>query len=199
MHFRRICLDMDGVLCDFYRGIARLLNQEARYEAYLAGPAVKEASDYEVFGINKEAALRLVDDAGEDFWANLEPYPWFKNLHATAETVGEGCSILSSCGRFSHAHAGKLRWLKRHGLITKDTDVILSHRKYLHAGRYDVLIDDNPEYLRKWEEAGGYPLLVNRHWNGNEGLSETEVMTALTAKFPKTLLQSYTDAARGWH
>lgn len=184
IRFRRVCIDMDGVLCDFYRGVARLLNKERLYDDYLANP-VASAHDYELFGEPKSAIQSRINDAGEAFWAELPAYDWVPALMRAAKDSGEGVSILSSPGRFQHAHIGKMRWLKNHGILSAHTDVILAHRKYLHAGPNEVLVDDYPEYLARWTAAGGQGLLVARAWNRDTpGLSEAEILRHLAQPPP---------------
>jgi hypothetical protein len=177
--YRRVCLDMDGVLCDFYRGVARVLDMEGKYDEFLMTVQPTESNNYEFFGIPKTEILSAVDDAGEEFWVNLPAYEWVPELVSTAIRQGDGVSFLTSCGRFKHAHVGKIRWLKKHGILTSHTDVILSHRKFLHAGPREVLVDDYPVYLNRWAEDGGIPLLVSRAWNGYKGHDEADVLTQL--------------------
>lgn len=177
--YRRVCLDMDGVLCDFYRGVARLLDREALYDAYLVAPGAA-SHDYEFLDLPKHEIQERINEAGEDFWLDLPAYPWASELVSAAVRAAEGVSILSSPGRFTHAHVGKMRWLKRHGILSAHTDVILAHRKYLHAGHRDLLVDDYPRYLDLWTAAGGRGALVERAWNRDQpGLTEAAILALL--------------------
>lgn len=63
----RIYLDMDGVLCDFVGAACKLHGRD---------PAtVTHWNFFKDWGMTAEEFWRPIHEAGEDFWANLEPYP----------------------------------------------------------------------------------------------------------------------------
>ena len=133
---RRLFLDCDGVLADFDAGATRLLgmspaNFQARYGAGRFWARLAAAPDF-------YARLPLMPGAMELFDAvrHLEPV------------------ILTGLPRGTWAAPQKVRWAARHFPGTRVITCLAVHKRK-HCEHGDVLVDDNPKYRDRWEDAGG--------------------------------------------
>jgi uncharacterized HAD superfamily protein len=52
-NYRTLCLDMDGVLCDFYHGVAKILGMEKKYAEFLREVQPTESNNYEFLSFPK--------------------------------------------------------------------------------------------------------------------------------------------------
>ncbi|WP_239451009.1 5' nucleotidase, NT5C type [Methanosarcina horonobensis] len=146
----KVFLDMDGVLTDFTGACERL--SEHMMFWYTA---------------DKERFWRHITEAGADFWSDM---PWMaggKELHGFLKSSGLHPTILSALpnpdrkAALINARKGKLEWLKKELGTPYANNAILCFRpeKALQSGTSRVLIDDNPDNIREWEEAGGTAVL----------------------------------------
>lgn len=177
-YFRKVCLDMDGVMCDYMKASNELFGKELEYQTYLKAPFYPVSCE-KIYNISTEKYYTEVDNAGVDFWANMEPLSWSRDLFNAAQKHSDGITFLTNPGRFEHAHIGKIMWLKKHGFWGKGIDVIFSKNKYLHAGPTDVLVDDDIDNIEKWNNANGIGFLVKRPWTVHKGYSESKILETL--------------------
>jgi len=151
----KVFLDMDGVLTDFTGSCERL--GEHMMFWYTA---------------DKERFWRHITAAGTGFWSDM---PWMaggKELHYFLKSSGIHPTILSALPNpdrkiaLVNARKGKLDWLKKELGTSYANNAILCFRpeKALQSGTSRVLIDDNSDNIREWEEAGGTGIL---HKNTN--------------------------------
>jgi 5'(3')-deoxyribonucleotidase len=150
-----IFLDMDGVCCDFASAAAAACHH--------AGEAITQWNMARQFGITDEEFWRAVDAGSEDFWANLRAYPWFPAIHEALKEQGS-VYITTTPSQSPRSFAGKTRWL--HGYFGRDfRDFIFTPHKHLLAAPGRVLIDDNAEMCKRFEEHGGRAILFPQPWN----------------------------------
>ena len=146
----KLFLDMDGVLTDF-TGACEKLGENMVF----------------LYSTDKERFWKRVSSAGTGFWADM---PWMeggKELHGFLKSSGFSPKILSALpnpdlkAALAHARKGKRSWLRRELGICYAEEAILCFRpeKALHSGISRVLIDDNSDNIREWEEAGGIGIL----------------------------------------
>jgi len=69
---------MDGVLTDFVSAVLRIHDRIELLKNWPPG----ERDIPKVLGLSRGAYWRKIDEQGSDFWASLEPYPWFDELIA---------------------------------------------------------------------------------------------------------------------
>jgi hypothetical protein len=143
-------LDMDGVLTDFTE-------------------ACEQLGEHMMFWYSndKDRFWKHIMSAGPEFWSEM---PWMaggKELHGYLEGFGFCPTILSALPgperkkALADARKGKTQWLRKELGTQYANNAILCFRpeKALQSGISRVLIDDNSENIREWEEAGGTGIL----------------------------------------
>ena len=150
-----ILLDMDGVCCDFASAAARACGH--------AGERIVKWNMYEQFGITGGEFWRHVDAGGVSFWTGLDAYPWFPFLYQALMVQGE-VYFTTTPSQSPYSFAGKIAWLQRR-LGNDFQRFIFTPHKHLLAGPGRVLIDDNAETCKRFEEHGGRAILFPQAWN----------------------------------
>tara|TARA_E500000331_G_scaffold79428_1_gene74996 strand:- start:1597 stop:2775 length:1179 start_codon:yes stop_codon:yes gene_type:complete len=147
-----VYLDMDGVLADFFGGIEKMYGVENW----------KQLTNDKTKDLKKEVIDRIT---GTDFFATL---PKFQTADALIDMVkkftGGTFSINTSPLRGDHENSGKYKkvWISNN--IEKPAEIIVTGRKETYAkdkgtGTPNILIDDRPVNIQKWQSAGGYGIL----------------------------------------
>jgi len=148
-------LDMDGVLTDFTGACEKLGEHMMLW-----------------YNSDKERFWKRITSAGPEFWSEM---PWIaggRDLHRFLIDSGFCPTILSALPNpdrkkaSANARTGKIRWLRKELGPQYANNAILCFRpeKALQSGASRILIDDNPENIFEWEEAGGTGIL---HKNAN--------------------------------
>ena len=147
-----VYLDMDGVLADFFGGVEFLYGVEHW----------KELTNDKTKDLKKQVIDRIT---GTDFFAVL---PKFDTADALIDMVkkftGGKFSINTSPLRGDHENSAKYKkvWISNN--IEQPDDIIVTGRKESYAkdkgtGTPNILIDDRPINIQKWQAAGGYGIL----------------------------------------
>ena len=147
-----VYLDMDGVLADFFGGVEKMYGVD--HWKQLTSDKTKD--------LKKEVIDRIT---GTDFFATL---PKFTTADALIDLVkkftGGKFSINTSPLRGDHENSGKYKkvWISNN--IEQPDEIIVTGRKETYAkdkgtGTPNLLIDDRPINIQKWQEAGGYGIL----------------------------------------
>lgn len=162
MKIDRILLDVDGVLADWVAGVCRLFDRDqSEMEA-------EWGHDYDicsVLGCSTSEMWRRVDEAGEDFWANLEPYPWADQLYDLCRSLAP-TTILTSPSHDPTSLAGKLRWLDEHmGKGEHFRKFLIGPDKVACARPGALLIDDRDANCDDFRSYGGQAIVFPRPWN----------------------------------
>ena len=169
---------MDGVLCDFEKGVIKAINRELSSDnpknPELAVAVVNDlgrnyvtVDDIQKFSPGKSSAAtkymyKLVHD-DENFWANLDWQPGGKQLWAYIRKF-EPDILTSPMDKQGHNEslAGKLIWVEKNLGLSPDR-VNFAHDKYKFAvsedGKPNVLIDDFETKVKPFTEAGGIVIL----------------------------------------
>lgn len=151
----KICLDIDGVLADFVGATAKLMGFD---------PAIVTCWNYfDKIGITESHFWDRIHSQGENFWADLEPYPWMADLVKACQDVAPTI-LLTSPSSCSTSAAGKVRWMKRH-LGDRFRDYLIGSKKEFCAHGDSVLIDDSDANCDKFGAHGGYAILFPQPWN----------------------------------
>lgn len=151
-----VYLDMDGVIADFFGGVERLYGVD--HWKQLTSDKTKD--------LRQDVIDRI---AGTDFFAHL---PKFNTADTLIEMIkkftGGQYSILTSPLRGDNENSGyyKKVWIGKN--IVKPDDIIVTGRKESYAvknGVPNILIDDRPINIDKWQSKGGYGILyqANKH------------------------------------
>lgn len=146
----KLFLDMDGVLTDFTGACEKLDDNMIFW-----------------YSSDKDRFWKQITAAGTEFWSEM---PWMtggQELHRFLNSSGLCPIILSALpnpGRgkaLVNARKGKIRWLRKELGNPYAQNAILCFRpeKALQSGSSRILIDDNSENIREWEEAGGIGIL----------------------------------------
>ena len=147
-----VYLDMDGVLADFFGGVEKMYGVEHW----------KQLTNDKTKDLKKEVIDRIT---GTNFFATL---PKFDSADSLIDMVkkftGGNFSINTSPLRGDHENSGKHKktWISNN--IAQPDEIIVTGRKESYAkdkasGTPNILIDDRPINIEKWQSAGGYGIL----------------------------------------
>ena len=154
-----ILLDLDGVCCDFYGAAVK---RHGRDPAWLTTVDLRNQHVSDALGLTfTEFWKPMLGDMS--FWTDLEPTPWFTQLWQLLTSLAP-VTIVTAPSSDPMSAAGKMAWIYRH--IRADyPDISLDRRKYRQARSRRVLIDDRPDQVRDFRQAGGFAVLVPGHLN----------------------------------
>ena len=161
-----ILLDMDGVIADFHTQAIGVLNTwlEKRYTTEMY---VNECVGWDMwrpYGIDCDTFVRLIDET-PNFWIDIPPYPWAKELYDYCMEIGEGnVTICTTPFHDPACSSQKQEWLSKH-LGINSSSVMLGSRKYLMAKPGNVLVDDYNKNINRFIKEGGDGALVPSSWN----------------------------------
>lgn len=145
VRIKTIYLDMDGVLADF----------DDRWNA--------------IFGESPTESRR--QNKNNEYWetfvqteqfATLPPFPGWDTLFETVKSYGVNVEILSSSGGQKYhdeVSAQKKKWLKDYSIDIPVNIVPGRRLKSNYATANTLLIDDTPDVIMGFHEAGGYGIL----------------------------------------
>ena len=147
-----VYLDMDGVMADFFGGVEKMYGVEHW----------KQLTNDKTKDLKKEVIDRIT---GTNFFATL---PKFDTADALIDMVkkftGGKFSINTSPLRGDHENSAKHKkvWINNH--IEQPDEIVVTGRKESYAvdkgtGTPNILIDDRPINIQKWQAAGGYGIL----------------------------------------
>ena len=127
----KIYVDMDGVITDFPKQIADLLN--------------KKLNRNWDFGDDPKV-WKKITEAGVSFWANMSWMPDGKRLWNTLKKYRP--TILSAPTKDFSSIQGKKKWIAKN---TPSTSYIIEKQKHKYAEPDAILIDDRMKNIKKWE------------------------------------------------
>ena len=157
----RILVDLDEVLADFVGAALRI---HARSPADLAGMPARSWSIVEPLGLTERTFWHPIDLAGEDFWAQLPLLPHALELVNLIELFDPEWYLATTPSRSPSSFAGKRRWITRVFGDSFDRFVFTPH-KHLLANSKTVLIDDRPQSVYRFHQAGGKGIIFPTPYN----------------------------------
>jgi 5'-nucleotidase len=151
-----VYLDMDGVIADFFGGVERLYGVD--HWKQLTSDKTKD--------LRQDVIDRI---SGTDFFAHIPKFNTADTLIEMIKKFTNGrYSILTSPLRGDTENSGyyKKVWIGKH--IVKPDNIIVTGVKETYAvknGVRNILIDDRPINIDKWQSKGGYGILyqANKH------------------------------------
>ncbi len=147
-----VYLDMDGVLADFFGGVEFLYGVDHW----------KELTNDKTKDLKKQVIDRIT---GTDFFAVLPKFPTADALIDTVKKfTGGKFSINTSPLRGDNENSAKYKKIWISNNIEQPDEIIVTGRKESYAkdkasGTPNILIDDRPINIQKWQAAGGYGIL----------------------------------------
>ena len=147
-----VYLDMDGVLADFFGGVEKLYGVQHW----------KELSSDKTKDLKQEVINRI---SGTDFFATLPAFNSAGELISMVkEFTGGNFSINTSPLRGDNENSTKYKKLWIQNNIEQPDEIVVTGRKESYAkdkasGTPNILIDDRPVNIQRWQGAGGYGIL----------------------------------------
>jgi hypothetical protein len=147
-----VYIDMDGVLADFFGGVEFLYGVENW----------KQLTNNKTKDLKKEVIDRIT---GTDFFAVLPKFPTTDALiDMVKKFTGGNFSINTSPLRGDHENSAKYKKLWIANNIETPDEIVVTGRKETYAkdkasGTPNILIDDRPVNIQKWQAAGGFGIL----------------------------------------
>ena len=160
-----VYIDMDGVLADFFGGVEKMYGVEHW----------KQLTNDKTKDLKKEVIDRIT---GTDFFATL---PKFSSADALIDMVkkftGGKFSINTSPLRGDHDNSAKYKKLWISNNIEQPDDIVVTGRKESYAkdkgtGAPNILIDDRPINIQRWQAAGGYGILYQANRDSLEKIKK---------------------------
>ena len=147
-----VYLDMDGVLADFFGGIEKLYGVQHW----------KELTSDRTKDLKTEVIKKIT---GTNFFETLPKFNTADQLiKIVTDFTGGVYSINTSPLRGDNKNSAyyKKIWIGKH--LPKPQEIIVTGRKESYAkdkgtGTPNILIDDRPVNIQKWQAAGGYGIL----------------------------------------
>ena len=174
----KVFLDMDGVISNWLGAACKLCDVDLEDEE--VRKQIKERDGFIDDYVDEKVLWKNIEDAGVDFWENLELFSWSKKLYRALKENADEFSILSSPGKFTEiacsACNGKVLWLDKH-FDNKDS-YIFTYKKYLCASENAILVDDGQHKIEPFVEAGGQGFL----WSNPLAILDGEVDVDETIK-----------------
>ena len=162
-----VYIDMDGVLADFFGGVEKMYGVQHW----------KELTSDKTKDLKSEVINRIT---GTDFFATLPRFDSAGELISMVkEFTGGNFSINTSPLRGDHTNSSKYKKLWIQNNIEQPDEIIITGRKESYAkdkasGTPNILIDDRPVNIERWQNAGGYGILYQANRD-----SLSKVKTAL--------------------
>lgn len=143
-----VYLDMDGVIADFFGEVERMYNVD-HWKSIQHRDGI------------------FVELRNTDFFNRIEKFPETDAIVKYVQEVSGGdwgiCSSPLRGDEYNSAYWKRV-WLERHGFMPEMEKCIFTSNKHKYAYNPltrlpNILIDDKPENIKRWEEAGGEGIL----------------------------------------
>lgn len=147
--FELIVVDMDGVLANFRKGVAKLFNVPLE--------SLDEWQIFKSIGVDLDTFWRKIAKK-KNFWINLEKFPYVDELMDMVEKYTKEIVICTHPPGDPDSYRQKKKWLESNNL-GKYKHFIGNANKGWFACENRVLIDDHVYNIRSFEKKGGKGIL----------------------------------------
>lgn len=171
--FSTIYLDMDGVLADFHGSAlaAHGVKETHRDQWPTPGQDLQERLGLGMHDHSSTSNERFWGPINliQDFWINLEPFPWLKDLISLCDQYVSGTHGVVICSSPASSWNGedkrqKLNWLDKHEIYR---EVKFETHKASLSKPGTLLIDDWEKQVDPFNQGEGKAILVPQPWNSN--------------------------------
>lgn len=149
-------LDMDGVIVNFVGGV------EKKFDVDLS-----DLRGFQIptkIGITPKAFWEKLHEDPR-FWADLEPYPWARDLvNICLEKTTGNVTFTTSPDMSITCASQKVWWIAQH-FPAFSRKFLIGPEKHLLAKPNHVLIDDSQRNIDLFREHGGQALAFPQLWN----------------------------------
>lgn len=146
MKYDLICIDLDGVIADMTSAAAQVHGIKLPYGkldyGYLYSKFTRKSDFWKKCHHH-------------DFWANIPLYPWSKDLVSIVEKSKIPFVFLTKAPMGTGAWSGKAEWIQKNFGKHQNKLWVVRGDKALMSRQGYLLIDDKPENIKSWTEAGG--------------------------------------------
>jgi 5'(3')-deoxyribonucleotidase len=178
------CLDLDGVLVDFYKGWLLHHGFDPDISNHI------KPGNYELMEHFTMDEHQFWKDIGDDFWINLDWMPDGLEILEIVERYFPKeniCIVTQSPPSASYTHvglSGKVAWIAKNLPEYKNNFMIRTGRRFFsHQG--SILIDDNPSNINDFDQREGKSILLPRYWNWNYSLDTLTYLNDVLAFWMK--------------
>lgn len=168
----KILVDVDGVTVDMVTKILKAINWEFgtfyRYKDIRDWNFFSEGSNYDLLtNTQKQFTRTLLDTPG--FCRELELIPHVNETLSKLVQHGHEVTWLTAPWKSSETWIDDRREMLLEKLAHVSSDIVFSWNKEETPG--DILIDDSPEFIKKWlTKNSGRTLLFRQPWNEDFGV-----------------------------
>ena len=149
-----IYIDLDGVTASWKKSLLRVVGVD--YEDEETRTYLKK-NNGKIDGMaDVDLMWKEIKKEGTKFWAELDLFPWSKELWDKMNKKSNNVYFLTTPSEEPESCAGKHEWIKKHFDTRK---FVIAPEKQVCANSNAILIDDFPENIEAFEEAGGHGFL----------------------------------------
>ena len=152
-----VLLDMDGVIVNWIQGLIDTMALPIKHDDW------DSWSYHQKIGISDSEMWAATH--GDDWWLNLEPYPWATYL---VNSLKEFSDVIycTSPSLASNCTSQKIDWLRGHEFMSAyKNDYVIGPYKHLLARSGAMLIDDSESNVSAFRNHGGVAWLFPAPWN----------------------------------
>lgn len=153
----KIFLDIDGVCVDWLDSASKLIDIDLR-DKEVREKAKSGKNIFNVSPFSIEECWEKLSEEGNDFWENLEPFPWMQRLFDELNKRTDNFCFLTSPSRDPYCASGKIKWMQKY-FGEEFQDYLIGKHKQMCATPNSILIDDSEDKIKNFEEAGGHGFL----------------------------------------
>lgn len=161
----RVLLDMDGVLFNMVGAVFDQFGWD--YPTNLTDHTERDhQTSYYIHEVRNIPRSKIWPHLGRKFWANIQPFPWCKEIVSILEQRfgEENICLLTAPIDTDGAIDGKRDLIREH-LPQFRHQYLVGPAKQFCASPNHVLVDDHEANVSAFRKAGGHTLLFPAPWN----------------------------------
>jgi hypothetical protein len=165
----RIMIDLDGVMCNWTKAACKACGLD--YEELKE--ELKKEDNVENH-ISEDEMWKKIDAKGEEYWTELELYPWANKLYKKLQEKSPYVCFLTSPAENEISLSGKAKWVKKH--FDNTTEFLIGKPKWYCANKNTLLIDNSKKNTDKFDDFNGNTFLwpnSNKLLDGDINVNDT--------------------------